>query len=564
VDGVEVHYPRYWYPPKVLRRHYGWWYWRSVRATVWRLLREGTPDAVLSYWAYPDGQVAAHVGRLVGAPSAVIVGGSDVLLLPRLHRGRGRAVAALQAADAVLAVSQDLAEKTAALGVPPEKVHVWRQGVDTSRFSPGDRGEARRRLGVPADRRVLLWVGRMHPVKGLDVLLDACARLRARNTPFHLYLVGDGQVRGALEAQASGSGLGSAVTFVGEQTHERVPDWYRAADLTVLPSWSEGLPNTLRESLACGTPFVASRVGGIHEIADGPRNRLVPPGEPAALADAIDQGLRERHGFGTAGPSAQGWEESARSLVGILAPLVKASQDVDRPWWGGRAPAPVKAAAPGRPPGVRQLLRRGLAAVLPRRLFLTHGREATRSVCLTFDDGPHPVHTPRLLDLLKSEGVVATFFVVGRLAERNPELVRRMADEGHAVGNHSFLHADASLLSAREAVREAARTQEVLAGILGQAPALYRPPRGKVGARTLLGLWRAGLTVVLWNVDPRDYACGSAAALRAWFRDRPPRGGDVVLLHDRFPHAVEALPELIRAARGRGLSFSRVSDWLKQ
>src|SRR5204863_8624195 len=88
----------------------------------------------------------------------------------------------------------------------------------------------------------------------------------------------------------------------------------------------------------------------------------------------------------------------------------------------------------------RQFIRAGFIATLPRRLLLARGPSGSASVCLTFDDGPHPHHTPRLLDLLKDQRVTATFFVIGRWAARYPELVRRIAAEGHLVGNHTFSH----------------------------------------------------------------------------------------------------------------------------
>jgi glycosyltransferase involved in cell wall biosynthesis/peptidoglycan/xylan/chitin deacetylase (PgdA/CDA1 family) len=559
VDGVEVHYPRFYYPPKVLRHRYGWFYWRSVRATVWRLLQTQLPDAVLSYWVYPDGQVAAKVGRLAGVPMGVIVGGSDVLLLPRQRRWRQRILDTLQEADAVFTVSQSLKETVTALGVPPERAHVWAQGVDVSRFAPGDRGEARRRLGLPPGERMLLWVGRVHPVKALDVLLEGCAALRDRGEPFHLYLVGDGPLRKSLEAQRDSLGLAEAVTFVGPREHQELPDWYRAADLTVLPSWSEGLPNVLRESLACGTPFVASRVGGIPEIAREGGSRLVPPGDPSALADALALGLAEPQA--AVQSCSAGWAESARSLVERLEPLVAASQRADRPWWTGRTPPPVTPDKLLNPWAPRQLLRRSLAGVLPRCRYLIRGPARSDTVCLTFDDGPHPDHTPRLLDLLRRHGVTATFFVVGRQAERYPDLIRRMAGEGHAVGNHSYLHAHLADMSTREALAGVHRTQELLTRLTGAAPTLYRPPRGKLDPGKLLRLWCHGLTVVLWNVDPRDYVCRSAADMAAWFQRRPLRGGDVVLFHDRLPHAAAVLPDLIEASRARGLIFAPVSTW---
>src|SRR5262249_19186984 len=110
------------------------------------------------------------------------------------------------------------------------------------------------------------------------------------------------------------------ISFIGSRPQDELPDWYRASDLTVLPSRSEGLPNVLRESLACGTPFVASRVGGIPEIAGDGAGRLVTPGDPVALAEGIALALAEgKTGARTRSPST-GWDESAEALLRIVVP----------------------------------------------------------------------------------------------------------------------------------------------------------------------------------------------------------------------------------------------------
>jgi peptidoglycan-N-acetylglucosamine deacetylase len=210
----------------------------------------------------------------------------------------------------------------------------------------------------------------------------------------------------------------------------------------------------------------------------------------------------------------------------------------------------------------RQLLRWGLAATLPRRLFLTHGPRRGGSVCLTFDDGPDSSWTPPLLDVLRDCGVRATFFVIGEKVERHPGIVRRMAAEGHCVGNHGFHHKYPSSTSARELVVEVRRTAALLGGLLGHEVRLFRPPHGKLTASKLWRLWKAGQTVVLWSVDPKDFACASAREVSDWFGARTLRGGDVILLHDRVPHAIEIIPHLVDVARASDLTFSTVSDWL--
>jgi glycosyltransferase involved in cell wall biosynthesis len=322
IDGMEVHYPRYYYTPKILRRQYGRFYWYSVRGTLYRLLAARRPDVILSYWAHPDGEAAVRLGRRANVPAVVMVGGSDVLLLTS-DAGRRRCILkVLQDAQAVVTVGNDLKHKLVTAGLPEEKIHVVNRGVDGDRFTPGNQQEARQRLRLPLDRKILLWVGRMDPVKGLDVLLEACALLRQNLSDFHLCLVGDGFLRPTLEATCQARGLADRVTFVGSVLHDGLADWYRAADYTVLPSRSEGIPNVLRESLACGTPFVASRVGGIPELAEGPHHRLVPPGDPAALAQALRQILSQPVPRAERQFQSVSWEESAEQLLRVLRPLV--------------------------------------------------------------------------------------------------------------------------------------------------------------------------------------------------------------------------------------------------
>jgi glycosyltransferase involved in cell wall biosynthesis len=322
LDGVTVHYPTYYYTPRVLRTTYGWFLWQSIRRTVWKLIGSSPPDAVLAYWVHPHGAVAVRIARLLGIPSVVIVGGSDVLLLPHNRRRRRCVISVLRDVDAVLAVSQDLKDKIVDFGISPEKVHVWHQGVDLTRFFPGDRKEARQRLSIPQGARTILWVGRMVAVKGVDVLLHAYALVRAKGVDSRLYLVGDGPLRSSLELLSGRLGLQDNVSFVGARLHDDLPDWYRAADMMVLPSWSEGLPNVLRESLACGTPFVASRVGGIPDLAVGTNGRLVEPGQPTALAHALVEALADCESDVRTTYPGTGWDESADSLLNVLMHLV--------------------------------------------------------------------------------------------------------------------------------------------------------------------------------------------------------------------------------------------------
>ncbi len=320
LDGVDVIYPGYFYPIGFMRASQDWFMWRWTARQLRNAIAEFNPDCIVCYWTHPDGAVAVRAAKEFDVPLAIIVGGSDVLLLPDRNQAcRAAVIATLKQANAVITVGQYLRHRVIQLGISPENVHVAYQGV-ASDFAIGNRADARARLNLPASDPTLLWVGRMDPVKGLDVLLDACTILRSRKVAFRLHLVGDGPERSHIESGISSRGLSELVHVAGHVPHDALPDWYRAADLTILPSHSEGVPNVLRESLACGTPFVASRVGGISELINGDRSLLVPPGNAEALAMAIS------HMFVNPPPPFRSklstWDESAAQIIEILQPTL--------------------------------------------------------------------------------------------------------------------------------------------------------------------------------------------------------------------------------------------------
>ena len=291
LDGLTVDHPRYVFTPKVLRGRYGQFYRASVRRAFERALDEFRPDLVYTPWAYPDGWAAVELGHRAGIPVVIKVHGSDVLLLRRHPGRRGPTVEALRRADAVIAVSRDLAERVVELGADPGRVCVIYDGIDTDLFRPGPAAEARARLGLEDDTPIVLSVGNLVPVKGQDLLIEACARLASEGVRFVCYLIGQGPLGAKLGRQATRLGLGRRFRLLGVLPHHQLPDWYRAADVFALPSHSEGVPNVLLEAAGCGTPFVASRVGGIPEIAHLGRCRLVPPGDTESLAKALGEFL---------------------------------------------------------------------------------------------------------------------------------------------------------------------------------------------------------------------------------------------------------------------------------
>ncbi len=177
------------------------------------------------------------------------------------------------------------------------------------------------------------------------------------------------------------------------------------------------------------------------------------------------------------------------------------------------------------------------------------------AIHLTFDDGPHPQHTPALLDLLKAHGAKATFFTIGREAQAHPELVRRLLAEGHALGNHSMTHARLKRLAPAQQQAEVAAADAVLQGFSGRTQHPFRPPHGEATPSMLWRSLRGGQRLVLWSVDSLDY-CLQADAVVQRMHDWPLRGGDILLFHDDGPVATEALAQLLPVWRGRGLTLA--------
>ena len=205
-------------------------------------------------------------------------------------------------------------------------------GIDTGLFQPRDRDECRRALGIEQDRPALLWVGRLEKLKGVDILIDAVAQL---DDPDVLLLVVGGEqgheLRGELEAQARAAGLGGSVRFTGAVPHEDLPAWYSAADVCVVPSYYESFGLVAVEAMACGTPVVASRVGGlVSTVTDGVNGFLIPWRCPEPFAEKLEVLIRNpelRANFArSARESVQRfrWDEIARRMDGLYGEVIAA------------------------------------------------------------------------------------------------------------------------------------------------------------------------------------------------------------------------------------------------
>lgn len=193
---------------------------------------------------------------------------------------------------------------------------------------------------------------------------------------------------------------------------------------------------------------------------------------------------------------------------------------------------------------------------LPNGWLMTSGpTDAARNLYLTFDDGPHPDHTPALLDLLAEHGAKASFFLVGREVERHDALARRIASEGHTLGNHSYSHPRFEALTLDEQLEEIERTQRLLTGIDGRSRHAFRPPRGVLTGAMLASLVRRRHRIDYWSYDSLDYSRRPVPELLETIQRHPPRGGDIILMHDDSEHSLTLLRALIPAWIAQGFSL---------
>jgi len=219
-------------------------------------------------------------------------------------------------------------------------------------------------------------------------------------------------------------------------------------------------------------------------------------------------------------------------------------------------------------------LRRGTQALgvrwrgktLPRLAGVTYDIPHVGDVALTFDDGPDSRYTPELLDILGRAGTAATFFLVGRRAAKQASLVRRMLQEGHALGSHTWSHPDPRIANTKVLLREYRDGRHAIEDIIGKQVPLFRPPMGYVGFRSVIAMRLAQVRPWLWNCDPGDWQPGSRRDViaRAVGAVTP---GTVILLHDgiELPLTSEALDrsetlaavrQIIKSADSRGLRFA--------
>lgn len=285
-QGLQVLHPRYPVLPKIGMSVAPWLMAAAMLPVLKRRLAAGHNfDLIDAHYFYPDGVAAVWLGERLGIPVVVTSRGTDVNWIPRYRLPRMQLRWAAALASGLIAVSKALGEHLIPLGVARERITVLRNGVDLDAFKPlPDAGAVLRQgLGLPAGP-LLLSVGGLIERKGHHIALAALEWLPEA----FLMIAGEGPLDAELRQQADAAGLSDRVRFLGPIPHKDLPRYYSAADVFVLASSREGMPNVVLEALACGTPVVACDAEGVSEIlADPVAGRVADRREAETIAAQI-------------------------------------------------------------------------------------------------------------------------------------------------------------------------------------------------------------------------------------------------------------------------------------
>ncbi len=326
--GLTVWHPRYPVVPKVGMSIAPLLLYRAMVPVVRRLIAEAGPfDAIDAHYVYPDGVAAVWLGRRFNLPVVVTARGTDVNLIPQYRIPRALIRQVITHAAAMITVSAALKDALLEIGAPADKVTVLRNGVDTSLFiPPPDRAAARAALGLT--RPTLISVGLLIERKGHNRTIAAMQQL-----PDHaLLIVGEGPERETLSAQIAALGLSDRVRLLGARPHAELPSLYGAADASVLASSREGWANVLLESMACGTPVVASNIWGNPEVVQSIEAGIIyDPNTPDGIAEGV------RRLFATMRPRAEtrayaerfGWDETTAGQLALFRRVIGLSTRAD-------------------------------------------------------------------------------------------------------------------------------------------------------------------------------------------------------------------------------------------
>lgn len=318
IEGIPVRHPRYFMIPKVgvyaQDRLYACGIARAARAAM----DDFHPDLIDVHYLYPDACGVARVANRLGLPYVCSARGSDVKTLGRMPLLARRMRDALRGAAAVVAVSRDLAETMRRLTLFEGDINVIPNGIDPRVFHPRSREEARGALGIPVRGRVVVCVGHIAPSHGQALVVDAFDGPHAP-PDVNVYLIGGGAGLEEMRREVARRGLAARINLPGPAPHAQIPLWFAAADASLHPGSHAGCPNAVLESLACGTPCLASDIPEMREVIDSDRQGLLVAREPTAIARGITALLDRQAAAADVRPAApRTWSDVAREVTALF------------------------------------------------------------------------------------------------------------------------------------------------------------------------------------------------------------------------------------------------------
>ncbi len=213
---------------------------------------------------------------------------------------------------------------------------------------------------------------------------------------------------------------------------------------------------------------------------------------------------------------------------------------------------------------IKKLIKKAVLSLIPNRYIIRKGKN---KLYLTFDDGPNPVYTPKILDILKERNIKATFFLIGEEAEKYPDIVKRIHQEGHSIGNHTHTHSNLSKLSKKEIRNEIIKCSEAIRNITGERPSLLRPPFLKLSLISWFLNKTPKVRLVLNSLDSLDYKKENENIIISRVNPNKVRNGDIILFHDNNKYSqfkgtqestINALPTILTRLQRKKFRFGKL------
>jgi N-acetyl-alpha-D-glucosaminyl L-malate synthase BshA len=311
MDGIHVHRFK-WLEPKEFRAlvHFKGLkdnlrlvtYVISLFFTLIKIVKKYKIDIIHAHSVIPTGLIVVFVAKIMGRPSFITSHGMDINNFDAKSIYGYMISFSLNHCDKVISVSGDLAETMKSLGIKENKIVILRNAVDTERFKPFKNIELRYKYAIGENEILILFVGYLDTFKGIFELIDAFYEINKKNKNVKLMMVGTGPKKDELKKKVSKSNLEDFLIFTGKLSPFEMHKYYQAADIFVLPSFTEGLPISVLEAMACGLPIVTTNVGGIPEaIEDGLNGFIINSKDENGLREKLkilikNKGLREKFG----------------------------------------------------------------------------------------------------------------------------------------------------------------------------------------------------------------------------------------------------------------------------